>query len=361
MNTEFYTIMDNDLYLDFTISNEELVTYMLLQKNYNKAKGISLCSINMLLDFMYVRHNNRIAQDIRNSINSLIDKEYVTNIYDLHFQPIAFEDVDNKDLFYIELLIPENNYFKIYDYHTDKIFSYIKTTNIDKFNFVRYFIATQRVISNSSGFGYLTQTTVKKLCGESKTVSNYNRILQEDLHIIRYCSDYITEKKQYCSTYIGRYEDVNNFEMLLKAEVESKGLVHSDKKKSNEKRSKKQLINKTEKKIIESDKDAEIKRLQEELETLKKQRSDLEFKPPVESNAKESKVIQFGQSKKSFSFEMYYSDPNNAQERDFKIEEIETRIEWGEDPEEFNDEDKFIYEKYCSVTQLEFDELIENL
>lgn len=256
---DFFIILNNDLYINGSISNEELIIFTLIQKNYNVAKEISLCSVNLLLDYMYIKHNNsKMAKVVRNTIENLIIKKYII-IVDLHYQQIEFNQLTNSDLFYIGLDKAESNYFKILEYDLDKIFKYLTTTNFDKFAFIRYYIAIQRVISCERRFGYLTQKMVRELVGESKTVSNYNKILQEDLKLIRYNNSYITPEREYCSTYFGRYEDELNFNEQLQFEVNEKRLVYSDKIKSNVKRSVKQKLNREDK----------IRELEEEIARLR--------------------------------------------------------------------------------------------
>ena len=275
---EFFITLKNDLYISSSISNVELVILALIQKNYNTAKMVSLCSVNLLLDYMYVKHtNSKIAAEVKDAIRNLIIKKYIT-IVDLHYREIEFDSLYNLNLFYVCSDKLEDNYFKVLEYDLDKIFNYLSKINIDKFAFVRYFIAIQRVINSKDNFGYLAQSKVRVLIGEGKTVSNYNRILQEDLHLIRYNNNYVTPKKEYCSTYFGRYEDEPNFNKQLKLVVSEKGLIFSDKTKSNTRRSTKQKINKTEKNLSRANKDAKIKELEEELKKLKEGYTTLEFK-----------------------------------------------------------------------------------
>lgn len=275
---DFFITLKNDLYISNTISNAELVTFALIQKNYNTAKEVSLCSVNLLLDYMYIKHtNSKIAKDVKDSIKGLLIKDYIT-IVDLHYKEVDFNGLSNADLFYVCLDRFEDNYFKILERDLDIIFSYLTTTNIDKFAFTRYFIAIQRVISCSTSFGFLTQKKVRDLVGEGKTVSNYNRILQDEVCLIRYNNNYVTPEKEYCSTYFGRYQDVANFTKQLDIEIKEKRLVFSNKTKTNVKRSTKQKINRTEKDLVVANKDDKIRELEEELSRLREGYGKLEIK-----------------------------------------------------------------------------------
>lgn len=283
---EFFITLKNELHISSLISNVELIVFALIQKNYNTAKKVSLCSVNLLLDFMYVKHNNsKIAKEVREAIGSLIIKKHII-IVDLHYKELDLVSLkSNSDLFYVCSDKLEDNYFKVFECDLDKIFNYISKTNINKFAFVRYFIAIQRVINSSNSFGFLTQKKVRDLIGESRTVSNYNKILQDDLQLIRYNNNYVTPEKEYCSTYFGKYEDETNFKDQLKIVVSEKGLIFLDKTISNARRSTKQRINKTEKDLLESSKEEKIKELEEELKKLKEGYSTLEFKDNIIPNA----------------------------------------------------------------------------
>jgi len=145
--------------------------------------------------------------------------------------------------------------------------------NLNKFNIIRYFIACRRVSNNDSKFGYLTQGKLKQLVTDSRTIQRYNKILQDDLHLIRYNNSYLTQDKHYCTTYIGYWDDEINFNHQVKIEVESKGLIHTDKVKSNERRSVQQKVNIAEK----STDNFSIA----ELEALLLAKKALEYKSPI--------------------------------------------------------------------------------
>lgn len=248
LENEFYIELKNDCYLDSSITNEQLVTYVLLQKNYNKAKQISMVNINSLLDYMYLRKNDskRFIKDIRTAINGLLDKGLIKDIYDIHFNKVNFDTIDNKTTFIAEIEPCTTEYFKVYEKDIDIIFRYLKGTNIKKFNLLRYYIAVMRVISNQQRFGYLTQKQCKELIGENKTISSYNDTLQ-DLQLIIFNNDYLISENQYSRTFFGKFNDKDNFNKQLTAIVEYEGLIKTDKTSSNEKRSIKQKAN------IESD------------------------------------------------------------------------------------------------------------
>lgn len=239
INKEYYITLKNDLYISNNISNEELVVLSLIKRNYSPIKEISLVSINMLMNYMYVlNRNNNMIRVIKQSINNLISKGYIKQLLNLHYDPIEFNSVKNSDVFYVEIENDFNNYFCIYDYDLDKIFNYLHNTNIDRFAFVRYYIAIQRVINNDSKFGWLTHSSAKEIINHSKTVTKYNKILAEDLKLIIYNNNYITPQRKYCSTYFGKYGDDINFNKQLKFEIDSRNLVYDNKINSNSKRSK---------------------------------------------------------------------------------------------------------------------------
>lgn len=227
MNKDFYITLPNDIYNDISITNEELVVFSLIKRNYIQIKELALTSVNMIKQLIGVNNRNpRLVKTIRQAIVGLIDKEYIKNILNLQYDKINFKNIKNNDLFYIEIEPLLKQYFQIYDYDLDIIFKYLHKSNINRFNFIRYFIAIQRVISNDSRFGYLTQRSVKNICGEFKTIKKYNQILQDELKIIRYNNSYITPQKHFCSTYFGRYNDKINFNHQLKFEIESKNLIY---------------------------------------------------------------------------------------------------------------------------------------
>ena len=125
---------------------------------------------------------------------------------------------------------------------------------------------------------------MKKLITDSRTIQRYNKILQDDLHLIRYNNNYLTPDKHYCTTFIGNWDDEVNFNYQLQIEVSAKGLIYTDKVKSNVKRSVKQKINN-----ILSEKDIKIKELEEKL----KQYEELQYKEKkLVEEVKENKFIK---------------------------------------------------------------------
>lgn len=272
-----YIKLHNDIYDNLNVTNEELTILVLLYRNYMQYKSIAICSIQMILDYMFVNisNNRKTIKTIKDSIYGLITKGYITNLYNLYYQVIEENNlIKNKDsLFYVELAIPpESNYFKVFDKDINSIFEYCQGENISKFNLIRYFIACKRVSNNDSNFGYLSQGKLKQLVSDSRSIQRYNKILQDDLHLIRYCNDYLTLEKHYATTFIGSWDDVGNFNIQVEAEVRVRGLVHTDKIKSNKRRSTKQKINNL---INTDDKDARINELEEQL----RQYRELQFKP----------------------------------------------------------------------------------
>ena len=234
-------------YDNLNITNEELTILMLMYKNYLEFGSVSICSIETLCNYMYINSNSnkRIVSNIKNVLSSLLEKRLITNLYDLHYNNIVISNIKNKNtFFYVELPEPlEDSYFIIYEHELDKIFEYLQNSNLSKFNLVRYFIACRRVCSNENNFGYLTQSRLKQLVTDSRTIQRYNKILQDELHLIRYNNDFWTKEKHYCTTFIGLYDDKKNFNNQVKYEVEVQGLVYTDKIQSNLQRSKTQKNN----------------------------------------------------------------------------------------------------------------------
>jgi len=269
-----YIMLPNSIYDDLSISNEEVTVFVLMYKHYQLSKSIGLCSIQAIASMMKIdTSNNRgMVLKIKESMKGLTDKNYIVKFYDLSDEEITFEEAtSNKDsLFQIELIRPpEDHFFKLYDKDIIHIFNQLHGENISKFNIIRYFIACKRVSHNSSNFGYLTQGKLKKLITDSRTIQRYNKILQDDLHLIRYNNSYLTADKHYCTTFIGNWDDEINFNYQLQIEVSAKGLIYTDKIKSNVKRSVKQKINN-----LSNDKDIKIKELEEKL----KQYEELQYK-----------------------------------------------------------------------------------
>jgi len=278
-----YIMLPNNIYDDLSISNEEVTVFVLMYKHYQLYKSIGLCSIQAIASMMKIdTSNNRgMVLKIKDSIKNLNDKRYIIKFYNLSDEEITFEEATiNKDsLFQVELIKPpDGHFFKIHDKDIMNIFNQLHGTNISKFNIMRYFIACRRVSHNDSNFGYLTQTKLKQLISDSRTIQKYNNILQDDLHLIRYNNSYLTQDKHYCTTYIGHWSDEENFNYQLQVEISSKGLIHTDKVKSNIKRSVKQEINN-----LVNEKDIKIKELEEKL----RQYESLQYKEKDKSIVEE--------------------------------------------------------------------------
>lgn len=89
---------------------------------------------------------------------------------------------------------------------------------------------------------------------------------------------------------------------------------------------------------------------------------DGKVKERIKDNSIAAKVIPLdrGNSNK-LSLEDYYNNPNNADELNYKIEELDTRLKYGEDPEEFDVEDKYIYDNFIVVSEDALFEMINNM
>lgn len=267
-----------------------------LYRNYMLYKSIGVCSIQMVVDYLRydTQNNHQIVAIIKDAITGLLGKGYITEIYDLHYEPISIEDISKNRVFYVELVPPpEECYFVVDDKDLNKILEYLKNQRISKFNLIRYFIACRRVSNNNSKVGFLAQSKLKELLNDSKTISKYNKILQDDLCLIKYNSNYMTSDKHYCSTFIGRYEDAEKFDDYVKEQVKERNLIPTNKVTSNQKRKLQQKINHASKKYAENEKDARIA----ELESLLKQKEALEYKlpaatPSVEVTSSEEKPME---------------------------------------------------------------------
>jgi len=286
---ESYIKLPNEIYDNSAITNEELTVLTLLYRNYMQYKSIGICSVQMLVEYMQfdTQKNHKIIATIKDAIKGLVAKGYITQLYDLYYQEISLDnDSGNKNsVFYVELTPPpDSNYFIINDRDLNHIFKQLKSTKISKFNLIRYFIACRRVSNNESKFGYLSQSKLKLLLNDSKTIQKYNKILQDDLHLIRYNNSYLTSEKHYCTTFIGRYDDEIGFKVNLKAEVDRQGLIFTDKIASNKRRSKKQQINN----MMNSKGEIEIGQLESKL----KQYKELEYKLPANSLVEDFPVFK---------------------------------------------------------------------
>lgn len=281
-----YIRLPNDFYDNLDISNEEMTVLTLMYRNYMQYKSLGVCSIQMICDFMRINvsNNRKLVAVIKDTIIELISKGYIKNLYNIYYEncdskniPLSINSIikDKDSMFYVELVKPPaNHYFEIYDQEINYIFKELASKNLNKFNIIRYFIACRRVSSNESNFGYLTQSKLKQLVNDSRTIKRYNEILQNDLHLIRYNNSFLTEDRHYCTTFIGHWDDEANFNFQLQTEVEARGLIHTDKVKSNEKRSIQQKVNN----IVNSEFDIKDARILE-LEELLKQKLELEYKP----------------------------------------------------------------------------------
>ena len=302
-----YIMLPNTIYDDLSISNEEVTVFVLMYKHYQLSKSIGLCSIQAIASMMKIdTSNNRgMVLKIKESIKGLTDKNYIIKFYDLSDEEITFKEAtSSKDsLFQIELIRPPaDHFFKLYDKDIIHIFNQLHGENISKFNIIRYFIACKRVSHNTSNFGYLTQGKLKNLITDSRTIQRYNKILQDDLHLIRYNNSYLTPDKHYCTTFIGNWDDEINFNYQLQIEVSAKGLIYTDKVKSNIKRSVKQKINN-----LSNDKDIKIKELEEKL----KQYEELQYKEKelIKENKPVPKPIGL-QNKKPLPIPKIYKEDN---------------------------------------------------
>lgn len=250
MNNNFQEstiIIPNKWYDNLNLSNEELTILILLYRNYMHYYSISLCSLDMLCNYMFINSNSnkKIIKILIDIFSSLSEKEFIINLYNLHYNNILVSDILNKNyLFYVKLLpTPSNDYLIIKNKEIDSIFQYLNNSNIGKFSLIRYFIACRRSCNNERNFGYLTQGKLKKLVTDSRTIQRYNKILQDELHLIRYNNNYLTSEKHYSTTFIGLYDDKDNFDFQVKCEVEQQGLIYTDKIESNLKRSVTQKVN----------------------------------------------------------------------------------------------------------------------
>ncbi|HEY8804467.1 MAG TPA: hypothetical protein VIM42_05030, partial [Clostridium sp.] len=244
----FFVKLPNDIYDDLSVSNEELTVLVLLYRNYQLYKSVGVCSLDMITKIMRVNvsNNRQIIPTLKEAISGLIKKEYITGLYDLSYQDISVDDISKDSIFYVELVAPpEERYFVIYDVEINHIFNQLESKKLSKSSLIRYFIACRRVSHNESNFGYLSQTKLKQLLSDSKTISNYNVILQDELHLIRYNNSFLTPDKHYCTTFIGQYNDEKNFNYQLQIQVAEQKLMPTNKVTSNKKRSKKQEINNT--------------------------------------------------------------------------------------------------------------------
>ena len=281
---EYYVKLPNDFYDNLSISNEEMTVLILLYRNYQQYKNLGLCSIQIICDLMRINvsNNRKLISTIKDTIIELMNKGYIIKLYNLYCKDhdnngnkLSINSIikDKDSTFYVELIPPpENGYFKIFDEEINYIFEELASKNLNKFNIIRYFIACRRVSGNDSKFGYLTQGKLKQLVTDSRTIQRYNKILQDDLHLIRYNNSYLTPDKHYCTTYIGHWDDEANFNRQLETEISGKGLIYTDKTQSNERRTVQQKINNIDNLTLE------------ELEELIKKKKELEYKLVVKDD-----------------------------------------------------------------------------
>ncbi|WP_160678725.1 hypothetical protein [Clostridium sp. C8-1-8] len=328
-----YIILHNNIPLfkdeNITLPDQELVLYLLLQLNYNISKGRGITSVITLLDIMCLRRDSkRIIGDIRIALYNLIVKGLVSNIYTINFEEIEIrlevkkdeetgkettnvKGISNIDSFYYELDLPEEQYFKIHEKFLYEIFNYSKGKKLEKFSLVRYLCCVLRVISCDSRFGWLTQGSVEFL--NSRTITTYNNILQEDLHIIRYNNDYVTEKFRYCSTYFSLYDDKENFDKQLADTVKERKLIKKDKEKSNNNRRSKQQLNNKDKQIAEETDEDKIKQ-------LKKEKAEIIAEREENNN-------EIWQADKTNAVNANFNNNNSTPPPEFKYDPFKTKTE----------------------------------
>jgi hypothetical protein len=240
-------IIPNKWYDDLNISNEELTILILLYRNNIYYHSISLCNMEMLCNYMHINSNSnkRIIRTLIDTIISLHKKKLIMDFYDLRYNIISTDTIVNKNyLFYVGLPpTPTKDFLVIKNKEIDSIFNYLNNSNLGKFSLIRYFVACRRATNNKQNFGYLTQGKLKQLVNDSRTIQRYNKILQDELHLIRYNNNFWTKDKHYCTTFIGLYNDKVNFDYQVQCEVDRLGLVYTDKTDSNLSRSKTQKGN----------------------------------------------------------------------------------------------------------------------
>ena len=295
--------------------------------------------MQMLADYMKYdpKNNHKIMSRIKNIINELIENEYITKMYDLTYKEIVLSDINKDFMFYVEIPKPPDTlYFKVFDRNMDSIFNYLQDKKLNKFSMLRYYIACCRVSNNDASIGYLTQGKLKKLVSDSRTIQRYNNILQDELQLIVYNNNYLTPDKHYCTTFIGKYDDEVNFNKQLATEVSAKGLIHTDKVKSNERRSVKQEINNID---IEKDKER-IRELEaklrqyEELQYKEKPKDDntyIEQKPKPKGLQNKKKVVGRAGDDSEFIKEMGWDNEILEESADFT-----EFIDWDEEEELFS-------------------------
>ena len=168
-----YVKIPNDMYDDLSLTNEEVTIILLSYRNYMLYKNYSLCSLKLIAeDYMkYELHNNRdILPKIKETIASLIEKEYILDIYNINYEPITTEDIKDKYFnFYIEMKEPPmENYFQVFDSAIISIFNGLKGEKLNKFNLIRYYLACCRVRNQESNVGFLAQSKMKYQFNKSK-------------------------------------------------------------------------------------------------------------------------------------------------------------------------------------------------
>lgn len=326
-SNEVYIIVPNEYFIDDNITNEELVVYCLLQRNYISARITGTSSINLIKEYMYIENRNpRIIESIKNGIKGLLNKKIIYNLSDVHNNEIKFEDLKNDTYFNFSMDFGEQ-YFQVYDYTLNAIFKYLynNSSNINKFALARYFLAVNRVLNSQADFGWLTQSRVKKLCGKSETIQRYNKILQDKLNLIMYNNSYMTQEKHYISTYFGWYGDNENFDNQLKNQVAAQNLIlnPTDKVKSNTNRSIKQKINKTKDKIQDTSKDEEIALLKAQIAQLEAEHKQNNIKSKPSKLGQQQKIDE-EYTKKDYIFNV---DDDIWEEEYNDINDVENDVE----------------------------------
>jgi len=187
-NYDFIKLPCN-IHNDINISNTELTILALMYRNYIEDKGISLCSINMIVKLMRfdAQKNHDIIPIIKDAITKLIDKSYIIEIYDLYSNNITTCDINKDTLFYVKMIKPpEENYFIVYDREINYILQELESEKISKFNIIRYFISCCRFLNTNRDNNILTQDKVRNLVNDLKTFQKYNAILQDKLKLIKF-------------------------------------------------------------------------------------------------------------------------------------------------------------------------------
>lgn len=236
---EVKTALKNGWFNNKNITNDELSIYTLIlddkvwsQDGFNYSK-VNISDINDRIYHSIGGSKRRNYNAIKETIKSLLDKELIYGLYNTLKEEVSIEDVTSNNNFYVSTEQLTSEYFVVNQSEITRLLSTLEGTKVSKFQILRYYIALQRVISNSDKFGYLSQDSITFIKSH-KTVTQYNEILSTNGFII-YNNDYMTKDGKWAKTYFGDVDNPSDFNAKIRQLAKESKYIDGDKPLVNKK------------------------------------------------------------------------------------------------------------------------------